>query len=454
MFTPTQFRAHIAAQFVCTHNFKREFTPNEMAEVMARADQLIAAAGCVSCDGTGKFDTGMEPATRLQRPEDLVVCDHGQQLRATNSELAPAVKSDPWGDASATPTVAANTTFVQVPPPILDGANTTKPVVAATAEIKISSPVLETPTAKAASTDLMSGLENALHVNCKACNDTGKSSKGKPCVCQQHKVQNEMPKVETAVPDLSAKAAMLKATEKAEEDHKQFTKTVAQILTQKYETDQYLCEGCSNSNLTVTLVPEKTPQTAAYSCKDCSTVGEIAFDTPEDLTEFISLSKKVAQEVTLTPAVTKTRKKKDDKPGQSVPPTNATIQRDNPIQTNTLPSDKPESTASTLTQPTIPQFNFPKAPPIPPAAAPVIAAAQLAEQNITGSVEVDITELPAVDVDAAKIALAGTFDSMEPAKIIKEWEILTSKVFDAKTQTIDMLKADLTDQLLGVYTGK
>ena len=84
----------------------------------------------------------------------------------------------------------------------------------------------------------------------------------------------------------------------------------------------------------------------------------------------------------------------------------------------------------------------------------MIAAAQQAEQNVTGSMEVEIVEPEGVDVAAASSALAGLFDGVEDAKIIKEWEVLTSRVFDAKIQSIDMLKKDLTDQLLGIYTGK
>lgn len=363
-----ELRALMLAQVLSTHNIKRQILAGEMKEALARVDEMLAAT-CPSCDGTGTFDTGMDPVTKVQRPEDQIPCDHGN----SDKKFGPGVRQELH---------------------------------------KESDPAAIAAMAQAASADLLSELEKKLEEPCKACEGTGKNSKGNPCICQQGKRKEEpvqeVPKEQHAI----------------------------------YSTEEYVCEKCNNANLTVELVVNKTPQTAKYSCKDCGNSGDIVLETEDDYTDFVTSGKKIKAE--LPPPAKKTRAKKEAPPTPPTPPAPA---NDMPV-VETAPSLLEQFKAPDV-RPIV--SAAPKLPPPTPAAVALATQAQAAEQRVTGSLEVNIAEPPPVGVAAARESLKGMFGMMEDAQIIKEWETMTSKVFDAKTMTLDTLRNELMDRMIGLY---
>lgn len=267
---------------------------------------------------------------------------------------------------------------------------------------------------------------------CKACQDTKKNSKGGQCICVQRPV--------TPIPPAPA-----------------VEPTVIQYLTK-----EYVCESCGNANMLVSL-SGREPQTAAYNCNECGFVGEVVFESEGDINDLVATAEKVE------PAPVEAPKKRGRKPKNTIEETAPLLEAalNEPMQT--IQANTGLSIPARLAEPTptnpVPAF---KAPPLPPPVKPSgnvsppynvkpsaeIAAAVVAAEQPVGAVTVEIAEVPEINSEAAAAGLASIFDAYPDDKIIKEWESITKKIFDAsKGCTIAAAKTELVQRMAGIYTG-
>lgn len=421
--TLSQFRVSLAAQFVAVMPLKRDLTPEELKCAFARADQLMEAGG---------YD---ETQTR----EKVLAANVAQVAGALEGKKLvadiPQVEVNPLAGQAEQWAMSLTRNWPDHPQRIsgliqkrfLNG------------DVLVSGHVLKANDWCVVAPPAPMGIE-ALPENaqsegshtivtfnepiCKACQDTKKNSKGGQCICVQHPV--------TPIPPAPA----------------------AEPTVIQYLTKEYVCESCGNANMLVSLVGRE-PQTAAYNCNECGFVGEVVFESEGDINDLVATAEKVE------PTPVEAPKKRGRKPKN-------TIEETAPL----LEAALNEPTGQTESIPSEPQLPLAvaafKAPPLPPPVKPTgnvspphnvkpsaeIAAAVVAAEQPVGAVTVEIAEVPEINSEAAAAGLASIFDAYPDDKIIKEWESITKKIFDAsKGCTIAAAKTELVQRMAGIYTG-
>lgn len=394
--TLSQFRVFVAAQFVALIPMKRALYPEEIKQAFDRVDQLMVAGG---------FDDTQAGKNYAQSTQNIVAA---AQQQAEEMKAAGVTKE-------AAAEQLGKMLVAEIPP---------------VTQLPVNEPV------------------------CKACNDTKRNSKGGQCICVEHPVK-PIPPAPVVEP------------------------TVIQYLTK-----EYVCESCSNANMLISLAGRE-PQTAAYSCNECGFVGEVVFESEGDINDLIATAEKIEPHPVHIPTVSSEQsKKRGRKPKNTIEETAPLLEAalaqptglaltDPNLPTghagsglNVSVATKPTRLAETTPTNPVPAF---KAPPLPPPVKPsgnvspphnvkpsaeIAAAVASTEQQPVGAVAVQIAEVPEINSEAAAAGLASIFDAYPDDKIIKEWELITKKVFDpSKGCTIAAARAELVQRMAGVVAG-
>lgn len=407
--TLSQFRVFVAAQFVALIPMKRALYDEEIKQAFARVDQLMAAGGY---EGSSKPQQGqLDDQTRQEILQRVAKEKEDAECRAKMMPIAAAITADV---ALARQAEHPALQLVAEIPPI--------------AQLPVNEPV------------------------CKACNDTKRNSKGGQCICVEHPVKPIPPAPAEEPPVI------------------------------QYLTKEYVCESCSNANMLISLAGRE-PQTAAYNCNECGFVGEVVFESEGDINDLIATAEKIEPHPVHIPTVSSEQpKKRGRKPKNTIEETAPLLEAalaqptGLPVSSPTLPIQaaparqaepivsEPARHAQPL--PATPAF---KAPPLPPVktangnvspphnvkpSAEIAAAVASTEQQPVGAVAVQIAEVPEINSEAAAAGLASIFDAYPDDKIIKEWELITKKVFDpSKGCTIAAARAELVQRMAGVVAG-